>query len=68
MQSGLGKTVEMLALCLANPPPPPIPSGEKDANGRLISRATLIVCEKSLMGHWVEEAKSKTADSMSIHT
>lgn len=66
LQMGLGKTIEMLGLCLANPSPP-IARGAKDDNGRFLSRATLVVCAVSLVGQWIEEAKSKTAGSMSIH-
>jgi SNF2 family DNA or RNA helicase len=38
---------------------------ESDANperGSIISRGTLVVCHVSLVGQWIEEAKSKLKD------
>lgn len=67
-EMGLGKTVEILALILANPHPnppqleppgpirqpnPPIPAGG------VPSKATLVVCAVSLVGQWISEAKGK---------
>jgi len=34
-------------------------STDKPKRGRLVSRGTLVVCHVSLVGQWVEEAKSK---------
>ena len=65
-EMGLGKTVEVLALCLANPARQ-FTRGEKTAAGHLRSRATLVVCAVSLVGQWIEEAKQKTAGSLRIH-
>jgi hypothetical protein len=45
---GLGKTVEILALVLANPAPPSVVSGEtvKTPLGSFVnSRATLVICK-----------------------
>ncbi|PSC76011.1 helicase-like transcription factor isoform B [Micractinium conductrix] len=62
-EMGLGKTVEVLGLILASPAPPlpPGPRGQKDAEGLIPSRATLVVCAVSLVGQWIAEAQSKLA-------
>lgn len=39
---GLGKTVEVMALTLANPPPPSLVAGQAAPGGRILSRATLV--------------------------
>ena len=65
-EMGLGKTVEILGLCLTNPAPP-LPPNSKNADGCLRSRATLVVCAVSLVGQWIAEAQSKTGGSMRIH-
>ena len=48
MGAGLGKTVEVLGLILANPAPPLPPGVHKDANGLIKSRATLVVSASRL--------------------
>jgi SNF2 family DNA or RNA helicase len=53
---GLGKTVMSLGLVLANPAPAVLPA---PPTGKLGTRATLVVCAVSLVGQWVEEARSK---------
>ncbi|KAG1670539.1 hypothetical protein FOA52_015404 [Chlamydomonas sp. UWO 241] len=66
-EMGLGKTIEVLALILASPPPSSVKAGAvHDAAGRLVSRATLVVCAVSLVGQWVDEAKSKSSGSLKI--
>ena len=64
---GLGKTIEVLALILGNKAPDSIINGSKHPkNGRLTSRATLVVCVVSLVGQWIDEAKSKSNGSLRI--
>lgn len=49
--TGLGKTVEVLALILSNPPPPSLVAGVTDPqSGFIQSRGTLVVCAVSLVG------------------
>jgi SNF2 family DNA or RNA helicase len=60
-EMGLGKTVMALGLCLSNPAPNPLPAIL--APVKKASKATLVVCAVSLVGQWVEEAKSKLSDS-----
>ena len=66
-EMGLGKTVEVMALTLANPPPPTVVAGAMAPCGRIVSRGTLVVCAVSLVGQWQAEAASKTAGSCRIH-
>jgi hypothetical protein len=66
-EMGLGKTVEVLALCLANPAPALPAPGTLLRNKKLRSKATLVVCAVSLVGQWIAEAKEKTAGSLKIH-
>jgi hypothetical protein len=66
-EMGLGKTVEILALCLANPAPALPAPGTLLDNGKLKSRATLVVCAVSLVGQWMAEAQEKTGGSMKIY-
>lgn len=65
---GLGKTVEILALILANPHPnppeldPPVTARKPSPpvpEGGVPSKATLVVCAVSLVGQWISEAKGK---------
>ena len=65
---GLGKTVEVLALILSAPPPRSLVSGlpHPSSAGRVTSRATLVVCAVSLVGQWVDEARSKSSGSLKI--
>lgn len=65
-EMGLGKTVEVLGLCLANPAPALSPNSIS-SDGCIRSRATLVVCAVSLVGQWIEEARSKTGGSLRIH-
>ncbi|GAQ84668.1 DEAD-box protein [Klebsormidium nitens] len=75
-EMGLGKTVEILALILANPhpnppqltpqvtiqqPTPPIPAGG------VPSKATLVVCAVSLVGQWISEAKGKLSAPINMY-
>jgi len=64
-EMGLGKTVEVVALVLANPAPVVLPSAKID--GAIPSRATLVICPVSLVGQWAMEAKSKCTDSVKIY-
>ncbi|KAG2441423.1 hypothetical protein HYH02_010011 [Chlamydomonas schloesseri] len=66
-EMGLGKTVEVMALTLANPPPPSVVAGAVAPCGRIVSRGTLVVCAVSLVGQWQAEAANKTAGSCRIH-
>jgi len=66
-EMGLGKTVEVLALCLANPAPALPAPGTVLPSMKLRSKATLVVCAVSLVGQWIAEAKEKTAGSLKIH-
>ncbi|KAK3264219.1 hypothetical protein CYMTET_27027, partial [Cymbomonas tetramitiformis] len=61
---GLGKTVEVLALVLANPAPATLPSLIR---GLIPTRATLVICAVSLVGQWIEEAKGKLKAPLRIH-
>lgn len=68
-EMGLGKTVEVLALILAAQPPASVIGGvpHVSASGvRVVTRATLVVCAVSLVGQWVEEARSKSAGGLRI--
>ncbi|KAJ7517354.1 hypothetical protein O6H91_21G020400 [Diphasiastrum complanatum] len=60
-EMGLGKTIEILALILANPCP--------TERGNLLasSRGTLVVCQVSVVGQWANEVKSKLAANLSIY-
>jgi SNF2 family DNA or RNA helicase len=85
---GLGKTVEVLALVLSNPPPAnwlargdpagstcsspsehemaSISGGAVDVprdRCAIRSTATLVVCAVSLVGQWIDEARSKLDDA-----
>ncbi|KAK9830036.1 hypothetical protein WJX72_009324 [[Myrmecia] bisecta] len=67
-EMGLGKTVETLALILANPAPPLPESGPtKTEDGLVVSRATLVVCAVSLVGQWAAETRDKLANSLRVH-
>ena len=92
-EMGLGKTVEVLALALSNPPPadwlrrgdPPgstcaspsehdmslvaAPDGVPRFAREFRSTATLVVCAVSLVGQWIDEARSKLdgAGGLRIH-
>ncbi|XP_024528527.1 DNA repair protein RAD5A-like [Selaginella moellendorffii] len=52
-EMGLGKTIEILALILANPCP------VDRCDTPLTSRGTLVVCPVSIVGQWANEVKSK---------
>ena len=96
-EMGLGKTVEVLALVLANPAPKDFVA-KGDAKGSVMSspsegftdgtelpnsadrervkyrsKATLVVCAVSLVGQWIDEARSKLSkgadgkEQLSIH-
>ncbi|GLI60102.1 hypothetical protein VaNZ11_002121 [Volvox africanus] len=65
-EMGLGKTVEVMALTLANPAAPSVVPGKKLPCGRIASRATLVVCGVSLVGQWQAEAH-KINESCRIH-
>lgn len=54
---GLGKTIMGLGLVLTNPAPATLPKPRAPA--KFATRGTLVVCAVSLVGQWVEEAKSK---------
>lgn len=64
---GLGKTVEMLGLMLANPAPPGPLQPATDTQGHIRSRGTLVVCAVSLVGQWMAEAEAKLGGSLSIY-
>jgi hypothetical protein len=66
-EMGLGKTIEVLALVLANPADAVPAPGTLLPNQKLRSRATLVVCAVSLVGQWIAEAQEKTAGSLKIH-
>lgn len=69
---GMGKTVISLALILSNPPPalpPPdldAPTAPYSLENPAKSVATLVVCAVSLVGQWIDEAKSKLADDSEL--
>ncbi|GLC36509.1 hypothetical protein PLESTB_000156300 [Pleodorina starrii] len=63
-ETGLDKTVEVIALTLANPPPPSVVAGVKLPCGRVASRATLVVCPVTLVERWTQ---SKTGGLCRIH-
>lgn len=56
---GLGKTVEILGLILSSPAPPSVVNGAVNEDGKIETRATLVVCPVSLVGQWGNEAKAK---------
>ncbi|KAK9824040.1 hypothetical protein WJX72_007212 [[Myrmecia] bisecta] len=66
-EMGLGKTVEICALLLANPAPALPASGTKTADGLIVSHATLVVCAVSLVGQWCSEAEDKLGGSLRIY-
>jgi SNF2-related domain len=54
---GLGKTLAIIALCLLRPAPPDFIAGESGmlrrmADGRVASRATLVICPAQVVAHW----------------
>ena len=59
----------MLALILGNPAPDSVISGtpHPKSTGRTTSRATLVVCAVSLVGQWIDEAKSKSNGSLRVY-
>ncbi|KAG0572879.1 hypothetical protein KC19_VG131700 [Ceratodon purpureus] len=59
-EMGLGKTIEILALILANPCP-----AERCAPAS--SKGTLVVCPVSIVGQWANEVKSKLAANLNIY-
>ena len=59
-EMGLGKTIMGLGLLLSNPAPTTLPKPR--ARAKVSSRGTLVVCAVSLVGQWVEEAKSKLSN------
>ena len=65
---GLGKTVEVLGLILAAKADSSRLSGTtQPPSTKVLTRATLVVCAVSLVGQWVDEAKSKSSSSLRIH-
>ncbi|KAG0596709.1 hypothetical protein M758_UG278500 [Ceratodon purpureus] len=59
-EMGLGKTIEILALILANPSP-------ADRCASASSKGTLVVCPVSIVGQWANEVKSKLAANLNIY-
>ena len=64
---GLGKTFSMLSLCAVNSPPEgygldPV-TGERmrHTSGRVLSRATLIVCPAQVSAHWAQQIEQHLA-------
>lgn len=66
-ETGMGKTVSVLALMLAQPAPTSLVAGDvvrfSDGRTALSSRATLIVCPPGLVDQWVSEVQTKLANS-----
>ena len=62
-EMGLGKTIMSLGLLSANPALAATKLKAPRAPAKVSSRGTLVVCAVSLVGQWVEEAKSKLTDS-----
>eukprot|EP01018_Ginkgo_biloba_P003463 Gb_33548 [translate_table: standard] len=60
-EMGLGKTIEILALILANPCP------AERFNQAGYSKGTLVVCPVSIVGQWANEVKGKLAANLSIY-
>lgn len=44
------------------PPIEPLPEGAPPKRGSILSRGTLVVCNVSLVGQWIDEAKAKLKD------
>eukprot|EP00798_Chlamydomonas_sp_ICE-L_P005761 gene5761-6058_t len=65
-EMGMGKTVEVLALILSRPAPVSLIVGSRNAAGKVMTGATLVVCPVSLVGQWVAEAKEKSGQSLKI--
>ena len=56
-------TFTFKGLLSTNPAPPLAKLKAPRATAKVSSRGTLVVCAVSLVGQWVEEAKSKLTDS-----
>ena len=83
-EMGLGKTIEVLGLILAEKPPPEwVEKGETlgkpgvvsesvnmtngtNATDKIRSGATLVICAVSLVGQWIDEAKSKLTEAAGL--
>jgi len=69
-EMGLGKTIEFLALCNANPAEEPLPAVYPEYRGKdkkkhwmYPSRATLVIAPPSLIGQWEIEIQERCKDS-----
>ncbi|KAK9823845.1 hypothetical protein WJX72_005892 [[Myrmecia] bisecta] len=64
---GMGKTVEICALLLANPAPRLPAAGSLTEDGLIVSWGTLVVCNLSTMGQWEAELGDKIAGNCLVY-
>ncbi|KAJ1637516.1 SNF2 family N-terminal domain-containing protein [Pavlovales sp. CCMP2436] len=65
---GTGKTLSAIAMCAMNPAPADhhLDSDGRPRrlpNGRMVSRATLVICPAQVCVHWAEQIKTHLADA-----
>lgn len=66
---GLGKTMEMISLSLANKPTPEyMKNVGKFVNGLYYSRATFVHCPNHLARQWKEEVQKNTTATVAVIT
>jgi SNF2 family DNA or RNA helicase len=61
---GLGKTMEVVGLILANPAPKKLQPAFHAESGKIRSRATVVFCPNHLAAQWVEEVKKNTSPEL----
>jgi SNF2 family DNA or RNA helicase len=63
---GLGKTIEVVGLVLANPAPPKLQPAFHAESGKIRSRATVVFCPNHLAAQWVSEVKKNTSPPLNV--
>lgn len=61
---GLGKTMEIVGLILANPAPKKLQPAFHEESGKIRSRATVVFCPNHLAAQWIEEVKKNTSPEL----